>query len=643
MRGSESKIDPGALIDDMVNTIEGQFVNPEADYKKDDFPKVQVAGYVEDDGGEITDSRDLELENSGERAQRIVKLEIEASRGILQLTETYRSPARVIVPGEWYNRASAMRGFPGGKLFVADKVNRYVDGSVEVTGTEVYPDGLVWNAETAKPITSAPAFPDVSRVPLPPPVIVVTPISLEGGGASTTAVRFTHAAYTTFLGDQIEVELAYSDGGDPAGPIGDSTLTFIPGKREEVQAFIGIPPSTEWVVRFRARLGERASGWSGWQVFTSLDSFSIGLIAGRTPQEIVDAIDYNALDIANDLLQQAVFRTQMEALNYVNGKTVGTFAQSLSEVVDNNVLSLSLIGSRNGANTAWILNGSTVINGGGGASAKSLLSMRTEHDANISNIAGAQSDINGLDADLDVAFADITQLFETVDGQRARWAVNLNVSGHIIGLEAVNSGSPATSGFTIVAPNFALVDPGNGLGTPFIPFAVSGGVVRMYSVEVDTIKANSITTNKLVDNSVSNTELVYQAPNVTLSSSATSEAINPPHGTGFSDIFDDDYVHQGGNLKIDIAFANFLDGGTYCAVFTQLLVDGVVMEGRSHILQPLFGSVQPWTFGVSGLAAGTRNIRFRCRANRSSSGTGGTGGNNVIVAWSKAIIEEKKK
>mgnify|MGYP003624331519 FL=1 len=622
VRGSESKIDPGALIDDMVNTIEGQFVNPEADYKKDDFPKVQVAGYVEDDGGEITDSRDLELENSGERAQRIVKLEIEASRGILQLTETYRSPARVIVPGEWYNRASAMRGFPGGKLFVADKVNRYVDGSVEVTGTEVYPDGLVWNAETAKPITSAPAFPDVSRVPLPPPVIVVTPISLEGGGASTTAVRFTHAAYTTFLGDQIEVELAYSDGGDPAGPIGDSTLTFIPGKREEVQAFIGIPPSTEWVVRFRARLGEREGDWSGWQVFTSLDSFSIGLIAGRTPEEVVADIDRNALDVATDLLSQAAWRTSQEALMYIGGDTVGTFATELSEIVDDNVLSLSVLGSRNGSNTAWILNGATVINGSGGASAKSLLAMRTEHDNNIS---------------------DITELFETVDGQLARWAINLNVNGHIVGVEAVNSGVPATSSFIIVAPNFALVDPGNGITAPFIPFAVSGGTVRMYSVEVDTIKANSIETDNLKDNSVSNTVIVYQAPGVTLSSSATSEAVSPPDGTGFSDIFDHDYTHQGGNLKINLAFMNFLDGGSYCAVFTQLLIDGVVKESRYHIRQPLFGSVQEWTFGLTGIAAGVRNIRFRCRANRASSGTGGTGGDNVSISWAKAIIGEKKK
>jgi hypothetical protein len=267
VRDSESQADPGAGLDDMVNTISGRFINPDNDYKRDDFPAVQVSDYVNDDNGEISDTLNLDLETSAERAQRIAKLTIEDSRRVFELEETYGPQARVIAPGEWFVRESAIRGFPDGKTFIAEDVERFIDGSIRVRAREVDPDQLVWDEETAVDLSVPPAFPQVAIPNLTVPSIVITPFSYSGGGAEVPALRFTHAAFADFIGDEIEVEFGVHDGA--GGITGQSAFGKFPGDFYILEGFIGLPPSITFAMRFRARLGERYSDWSDFQTFTT--------------------------------------------------------------------------------------------------------------------------------------------------------------------------------------------------------------------------------------------------------------------------------------------------------------------------------------------------------------------------------------
>lgn len=98
--------------------------------------------------------------------------------------------------------------------------------------------------------------------------------------------------------------------------------------------------------------------------------------------------------------------------------------------------------------------------------------------------------------------ADITQLFSSTNGLGAKYGLALNVNNYVTGFQINNGGTAATSNFVISAPNFAIAIPGRTV----VPFSIgSDGVVRMPSVEVDSIKANTVTTGTIVTNSVSTT------------------------------------------------------------------------------------------------------------------------------------------
>jgi hypothetical protein len=64
----------------------------------------------------------------------------------------------------------------------------------------------------------------------------------------------------------------------------------------------------------------------------------------------------------------------------------------------------------------------------------------------------------------------------------ANWGVSLNVNGHITGVTQNNNGD--TGVFAILADEFYIVDPANGLGSPVTVFGVSGGVVSMQNAYV---------------------------------------------------------------------------------------------------------------------------------------------------------------
>lgn len=545
-RGTESRVDPGGGIDGMVNTIEGRFINPANDYKRDDYPRVQIDDYVDEDGGEIEDTVDLDLENSGERAQRIAKLKIEDSRCIFQQEETYLSKARVIRPGDWFVRQSVIRGFSTGKMFIAMKVRRFLNGSVRIKAKEVYPDQLVWDENIAADLSEPPGVPDQELDPLAVPVVTAAPVAIVAGDATLPAVRLTHAGYAGFVGDEIIVELGFSNGlsGGSLGITGQSQFAKIPGNQETVDAFVGLPPSTAFAIRFRARRGERHSAWSAFEEFYSTSIYRVGdisTVGGRSAEDVLNGIDSNAENLIRESLLWATWRSSQEALLWIGGETVGSIALQALEANENSVLNFTLIGARNETDTAFIFNSDTVripAGDGPGSSAISLQALRTQHDQSRS---------------------DISFLLESVDGASAQATLALDVNNYVIGFKVINEGVPETSGFYILADNFAVVSPGNGLTTPFIPFSVSGGTVYMNNVVIDTLAAGSVTVENLQDNSTAE---------VLVADSASSQSV-PTNATWVS-VISAAYTAVRNRIMIDWEVLISRNGGDRCRIEVRI-------------------------------------------------------------------------
>ncbi|WP_084398264.1 phage tail protein [Henriciella aquimarina] len=301
IRDSESIADPGGRIDDMVNTLSGRFINPANDYKKDDYPEVSISAYVADDNGEISDTLDLDMEISGERSQRIAKLKIEDSRRIFELEETYGVKARVIAPGEWFVRESVIRGFPGGKTFICEEVERFLDGSIRVMACEVDPDQLVWDEETAVDLSVPPAFPQTALPIVQVPSVSLTAVEL-GSSNVTPGVRLTQSLptdLTEVLAEVIEVEFGVSDGS--GGISGQPQYVRFDALRASL-TLAGFLPSTVYAFRFRGIDGRRGSDWSSFQTVTTTanaTATSAGVVAwsGVTgsgkPEDNADVTFYN--------------------------------------------------------------------------------------------------------------------------------------------------------------------------------------------------------------------------------------------------------------------------------------------------------------------------------------------------------------
>ena len=621
-RNSKSKIDPGGRIDDMINTVNVQFTNPANDYKKDDAPAVQNAAYVDDDNGEISDSLDLDLENSSERGQRIGWLKIEDSRRILQQEETYTKAGKDIEPGDWFERQSNWRGFPEGKMFIADDVEKFIDGSVEVKATEVYPDQLVWVAETAVDQPDVPAVPPSGLSDIPVPVITVEPVAIVAGDATLPAVRLTHAAWQDFYGDEIICELGFSNGqsGASLGIGGQSQFARVPGDRETVDAFLGLPPSTAWAIRFRTRQGARHSDWSDFQEFYSTSIYRVGdvsTVGGRTAEEVINGIDSNAASIARETLLRATWSAANEALLWIGGETIGSVAQQALEANSDSALSLTLLGARNGTDTAFILDSAGVVvpaSGEAGSSAVSLQAFRTQHDQNIS---------------------DITWLLESVDGASAQATLALDVNGYVIGFKIDNSGTPQTSNFVIIADNFAIASPGSGLGGPFYPFSVVGDKVFANELWVRRIQADSIETESLKDNSITERLIVDESADRALNTAASYTQVE-------SAVYDKTAAGSAVRFSFHVKVATTASTDLWNA-WVAVKRNGVIVskgefanlvEGR--FTHSLFGAIT-----VMGVPAGNSTWSLDIKGERGVGG--GTGVTDALCTDSQITIEEVKK
>ncbi len=199
----------------------------------------------------------------------------------------------------------------------------------------------------------------------------------------------------------------------------------------------------------------------------------------------------------------------------------------------------SLLGAKNGAGTAWLLDESKVLVSNGTLSLGTRLSgidtrIGDNYSAVLNKITAetgpssslAQS-INAVSGRLGTAESSITTLSQVTNGLNAKWSVAVNSNGYISGITFNANG--ATSSFVVAANTFAVVDP-NG-GSPIVPFEVSGGVVRAPTLVVGNLFANTIQGWHIVNGAVSTPAIAANSVSATVATSGNYNGVYGNNGT----------------------------------------------------------------------------------------------------------------
>jgi len=274
---SKTIASPGGRIDDLANGVEGRFYDWENYHSRNDYPRVSDESYIVEDGDEIVITRDFDLEKHGERAQRLAKLALKESRriftieDIVPLTKARRDDGGLLQPGDWYTRLSALRGFPDGKLFEIDEIDRSIDGTAKISGFEVDPSDDAWVASEAKDL-SPPVLPALRPVTADIPAPTLSVIEKSAGGTITPAVQIVFPAPAQFedtVNEFAEVELQI------VGDANSKQSRIVDGKVDKL-VVTGLLPSTQYQFRFRGRARNAISDWSDASLITTTANFTAG-------------------------------------------------------------------------------------------------------------------------------------------------------------------------------------------------------------------------------------------------------------------------------------------------------------------------------------------------------------------------------
>lgn len=310
-----SSMDANSRARDVVNTIEGRYLDGLNKFQGIDFPFVQVADYVDADGEVIIGTWNQELELSEERAQRKALSYMNRLRRTFELDESFGVKAKDVKPGDWVTRKSTLRGFPSGKTFVADEVTKTRDGAVELTLLEVDENEKAWIKEDAQLFAVAEDDPLTANQQIPIPSVTVTWVTIASGGVVMPAFNFAHADYADFVGDEIICEYGVSNGlvGASLGIDGTSRFFTFPGTEENIVALSGIEPGTDFAFRFITREGLRFSDWSDFQEETSSSDFEA--LAAGIADGIVDQGTGATSDSLSDMNADDAAALDASALN----------------------------------------------------------------------------------------------------------------------------------------------------------------------------------------------------------------------------------------------------------------------------------------------------------------------------------------
>lgn len=207
---------------------------------------------------------------------------------------------------------------------------------------------------------------------------------------------------------------------------------------------------------------------------------TISLIGAKTPDASGFIIDLNKVYVGPDLTL-SVRLSSIQSIGENAQAQINSLAQTIIEADYVSAATMSLLGAKNLDGTAFLLNLNTV----------KVSPTQTMGQYISQVVAEAAGDT--------VSVSDIREaVIDPVAGASAKAVLNLDVNGHVVSRTATNDGT--TGKIVYKFDSFELQTP-EGVSM----FLAEDGVVKMHNVEVDKLKAGSITTDDMALKAVNNT------------------------------------------------------------------------------------------------------------------------------------------
>ena len=588
VRGTQEIYKPKVPWAQNVGGVRGYFCDPQQMYREVDYPSYTEDGWSDEVNGErrfVT--KDFEMETDVERAQRLAAMLGKEGRRQATLTGFYPPWCAELEEGDWFVRTGPKWGDDGKVFEVLKNIYNPKLLLCNIVAKEVDPDDSAWDKEVALPGQDPPTVPPTQIPAMAAPTLTVTAITITGATFSKPAVKVAWATPYDHRARRIYIEVTPTLGGTMM-----TRTVELPTDNNYVIFEDGIVDGVEYSVRARFIGDVIRSVWSSTSTVDGLSPFTIG---GEGLGDIVAQLDSNAETIAGEILRGAAWRASREALDFIGGNALKSIVIDVVEDLDGAISDIELIGVRNELGTAWVLNADTVIPAGEGvgSTATSLTALRTQHDQNT---------------------ADLVFLLESIDGEYAQATLTTNVAGYITGFKFWNGGSASNSAFVILSNRFAII--GGDMTDPQVLFDVDGTQITMLNVKVNLLEANTVITNNIVDNAVTEDYTSTYTTDVTIPSNET-----------FVEVHSASFTNVGSRVVIDVLLQLKRNGGTRCFFTCRLKKNGTTVETRyAADLFPFDTNVpvdRQMQFIQTGLSSGTNTWSVEVMINDGNGGVSG--------------------
>lgn len=427
-----------------------------------------------------------------------------------------------------------------------------IDASEQVTLQLAETSAAVYGfGDLSSPVVSSPSLPA-------PDALFLTGVTASGreiegdGGAIMPAIRM--AWDTPVVSGIVRIRVEVRKFGESA-----AAPTMVDAVNAgEVLVTNGVGSATNMEARLVPLGGPgRSIVPSAWLPVTTpgLVSHAAATVGGMTPEELLNALlaatagageawrRLTRAQAAYAIQQQQADERLKQAFGYTrDGLPIGGFSQHIGVVSDSLVFDRSLMGLRNSAGTAFILNDNTVQFSDGQlvvdrfgmiysqignavAAVSDEEEARTAADAaaastvtalsatvsgnygtlnaaiiNASNVAASAtgtvaSNLASVSTTVNGLTSSVTTLSSSVNGLSSQWVLSVvsSGSGRVDVAGARFAAGGGTSSIAFYASEIGFT---NGSDTRY-PLSISGGILRATNLEVDTIRAGSIYTDTL--------------------------------------------------------------------------------------------------------------------------------------------------
>lgn len=295
----------------------------------------------------------------------------------------------------------------------------------------------------------------------------------------------------------------------------------------------------------------------------------------------INDIDLNATAILNNAIAVDNINSIIASLTGVGGVAAIIATETASRISGDTVLQdqLTLLGAVNLTNTAFILDAThtyvdpttslaTRLTGLDAFDSTNAAAITTESTARSSGDTTLASLITTLTSTVAGNTASIATNATTVAGLSAQYTVKVDVNGHVagFGLASLPVNGATVSSFIVQANLFSIVDPGNGLTSPTVPFTVSGGVVFMNSVVINgALIENATITNAQIANLTIGTGQMAANSITSISTATAAGSVTVGAGVGVLSNVDTVSVTvttTGAQVEIDVGCMVNIGGGT---------------------------------------------------------------------------------